>query len=137
MMMFVGVEVMMFAGMISAFGIARSQASVWPPPGQPRLPVEATAVNTVILLISGLALFLANRRFKSDPASIRTPFLASVLCGVFFVLAQGYEWIGLIGEGLTLQSSTQGSFFLSDCWHSRAARGRWFGCAAVYFRAVS
>ena len=111
MMMFVCVEIMMFAGMISAFGISRSQATVWPPPGQPRLPVEATAVNTFVLLLSGVLLYVANRKYKADPASIQTPFLVSILCGIYFVLAQGYEWIGLIAEGLTLTSSNHGSFF--------------------------
>ena len=111
MMMFVGVEIMMFAGMISAFGIARSQATVWTPPGQPRLPVEATAFNTLVLVVSGVALYMANKRYNTDPESIKAPYLASVACGVYFVLAQGFEWMGLIGEGLTLWSSTQGSFF--------------------------
>jgi heme/copper-type cytochrome/quinol oxidase subunit 3 len=110
-MMFVGVEIMMFAGMISAFGISRSQATVWPPPGQPRLPVEATAVNTAVLLLSGVLLYVANRKYTIDPLSIKTPFLVSILCGAYFILAQGYEWIGLIAEGLTLTSSNQGSFF--------------------------
>ena len=37
--------------------------------------------------------------------------LASILLGSFFVAFQGYEWLGLIREGLTLTSSTHGSFF--------------------------
>ena len=37
---------MLFAGLISAFTIIKSQAIVWPPPDQPRLPLEETAVNT-------------------------------------------------------------------------------------------
>lgn len=110
-MMFVGVEVMMFAGMVSAFGIARSQATVWPPPGQPRLPVEATALNTAVLLLSGVLLYVANRKYKTDPASIKNTFRLSILGGVYFVVAQGYEWVGLIAEGLTLTSSNHGSFF--------------------------
>ena len=40
MLMFVMTEVMLFAGLISAFSIARSSAILWPPPGQPRLPLE-------------------------------------------------------------------------------------------------
>ena len=31
--------------------------------------------------------------------------------GAFFVLFQGWEWVQLLGEGLTLQSSSLGSFF--------------------------
>jgi heme/copper-type cytochrome/quinol oxidase subunit 3 len=31
--------------------------------------------------------------------------------GAFFVLFQGYEWVMMIGQGLTLTSSNHGSFF--------------------------
>ena len=52
MLIFVIAETMMFAGLISAFTIVKAGALGWPPPGQPRLPVEATAFNTAVLLLS-------------------------------------------------------------------------------------
>ena len=61
MLIFVGTEVMFFAGLVSAFTIARSHALGWPPPGQPRLPVLATALNTLVLLASGAVLASAGR----------------------------------------------------------------------------
>ncbi|MGB5547156.1 MAG: cytochrome c oxidase subunit 3, partial [Polyangiales bacterium] len=67
MLIFVGTEVMFFSGLISAFVIGKSNAlGGWPPPGQPRLPVEETAINTAALLASGLALYFANRAFRKD-----------------------------------------------------------------------
>ena len=65
MILFVFVEVMLFAGFISAFLIikARAVGSVWPPPNQPRLPFEATAVNTLALIASGVVLVLAHRMY--------------------------------------------------------------------------
>ena len=111
MMLFIITEAMMFAGFISAFSIVRASAMVWPPPGQPRLPLEATAVNTAALLASGFLLYRARRVFQSDREAALTPLLWSMLLGGFFVLFQGYEWIRLIGQGLTLTSSTLGSFF--------------------------
>src|SRR2546426_12466030 len=64
MALFVFTEVMLFTGFISAFVIVQSGAPLgsWPPPGQPRLPIERTAVNTLALLASGAALFVAGRR---------------------------------------------------------------------------
>ena len=44
MLIFVVVEAMLFAGLISAFTIIRSSALVWPPLDQPRLPLEETAL---------------------------------------------------------------------------------------------
>jgi cytochrome c oxidase subunit 3 len=110
-LIFVLTELMFFAGLISAFVIVRAGAMVWPPPGQPRLPIEATAFNTAVLLASGVCLFLAQRRFFRDRAAARRPLLAALSLGAFFVVFQGVEWVRLIREGLTLTSSALGSFF--------------------------
>jgi cytochrome c oxidase subunit 3 len=111
MLIFVFMEVMLFAGLISAFTIVRASALVWPPPDQPRLPVEETAVNTAALLASGALLFLARRVYRRDPSRARWPLLISMLLGGFFVAFQGVEWVALVRQGLTVTSSIQGSFF--------------------------
>ena len=64
MLVFVLTEAMLFAGFISAFTIVKASAPVWPPPDQPRLPVEATAFNTVMLMISGALILVAHRAFR-------------------------------------------------------------------------
>jgi heme/copper-type cytochrome/quinol oxidase subunit 3 len=111
MLIFVIAEAMLFAGLISAFVIVRSGAPVWPPPGQPRLPVEETAVNTAALLLSGVLLFFAGRAFRRREPGAKRWLLVSIGLGAFFVIFQGVEWLGLIREGLTLTSSPHGSFF--------------------------
>ncbi len=112
MLIFVIVEAMLFAGLISAFMIVKTASlGAWPPPGQARLPVEETAVNTVALLISGFLLYLAHRAFRRAPERARLPLLISILLGASFVIFQGVEWAALIREGLTLTSSTHSSFF--------------------------
>jgi cytochrome c oxidase subunit 3 len=112
MLAFVFVELMLFAGMISAFMIAASNSVLgWPPPGQPRLPIEETALNTLALLASGAALFLAGRAYRKERRSARAPLAAAMALGAFFVCFQGAEWVALIREGLTLTSSVHGGFF--------------------------
>jgi cytochrome c oxidase subunit 3 len=113
MLIFVGTEVMLFAGLISAFLILRATAvgGVWPPAGQPRLPLEETALNTLALIASGFMLGRARGAFRASPASAQRPLAIAMALGVFFVLFQGYEWVMMIGQGLTLQSSNHGSFF--------------------------
>ncbi|MCB9686712.1 MAG: heme-copper oxidase subunit III [Alphaproteobacteria bacterium] len=112
MMMFILTELMLFSGFISAFTISKAQAPAWPPPGQPRLPVEATAINTAILLASGAMLWYAGRRFdKVGPAAARVPLATAVALGLGFVTFQGVEWARLLGEGLTMVGSTYGAFF--------------------------
>lgn len=111
MLIFVVAEAMMFAGLISAFTIVKAGALGWPPPGQPRLPVETTAFNTLVLLASAGVLFHANRVFTRDRREAWRPLFAAIGLGAFFVLFQGYEWINMIRHGLTLTSSNYGSFF--------------------------
>jgi cytochrome c oxidase subunit 3 len=111
MLIFLLTEVMLFAGLISAFLIIRSQAMVWPPPGQPRLPVEETALNTAALLASGIALYFARRVFRRSPQDALRPLGLAIGLGLFFVVFQGFEWTAMLSQGLTLQSSSLGSFF--------------------------
>ena len=112
MLMFVGAEVMFFAGLVSAFTVYRSSAAIWPPPDQPRLPLEETALNTAALLASGAFLFFAARMLRRGEREKASRWLlASILLGAFFVVFQGVEWAALIGDGLTLRSSNLGAFF--------------------------
>jgi len=113
MLLFVFVEVMRFAGFISAFLIikARAVGSVWPPPNQPRLPFEETAVNTSALIASGIILLLAHRMYQRGNRSVGGLLAAATVLGGVFVALQGVEWLALIREGLTLTSSTYGALF--------------------------
>jgi cytochrome c oxidase subunit 3 len=111
MLIFVATEAMLFAGLISAFTIIRSTAVMWPPPGQPRLPFERTALNTAMLLLSGACLVWARLRFNRGRSRARGPLTAALVLGAFFLVCQGAEWVAMIGQGLTLRSSALGSFF--------------------------
>jgi cytochrome c oxidase subunit 3 len=109
---FVVAEIMMFAGLISGLAIIKAgSVGPWPPPDQPRLPIEATAFNTAMLLASGGVLFLAQRAYKRQPISAKTPLGIAIGLGAFFVVFQGVEWVRLIGEGLTITSGSLGAFF--------------------------
>ena len=59
MLLFIVTEVMFFASLVSAYLIIRSGLEEWPPWGQPRLPVWSTALNTAVLLSSGVAAYLS------------------------------------------------------------------------------
>mgnify|MGYP002883583306 CR=1 FL=1 len=111
MLIFTGTEIMLFAGLISSISILRNSVTVWPPAGQPRLPVEETAINTAALLLSGVFLWMSQRRFKEDPRQALGSMVTALVLGTFFVILQGREWVDLLASGLTLTSSTHGSFF--------------------------
>jgi len=113
MLIFIAAEVMFFAALMSAHTIARSTAmgGIWPPPGQPRLPVERTAINTAILLLSGALLWIGNRRIGTERENALRYVAGAIAAGAAFVLLQGVEWVALLREGLTMTSSNHGAFF--------------------------
>ena len=114
MALFVFTEIMLFGGFVSAFAIVRDSAPLgaWPPAGQPRLPVERTALNTAALLLSGVALWIAGRAFKAGRTQAAARWTGgAVALGAAFVVLQGAEWAALLRQGLTLTSSQLGSFF--------------------------
>ena len=114
MALFVFAEIMLFSGFISAYAIVQGSAmpGMWPPPDQPRLPIERTALNTLALIASGVLLFVGGRRFRRSGAAAAQPWMLGALSlGAAFVLFQGLEWVALLRHGLTLTSSQLGSFF--------------------------
>ena len=124
MLIFVLTEIMLFAGLISAFLIVRAQAvGAWPPPGQPRLPLEETALNTAALLVSGFLVWQARRRFAESPAAALRPLSWAMGLGAFFVLFQGYEWAGMLRQGPDPHLQQPRQLLLPDRGPPRAPRG--------------
>jgi heme/copper-type cytochrome/quinol oxidase subunit 3 len=112
MLLFIGADVMFFAGLIGAFIVFRYGAMDWPPPGQPRLPVAVTGINTIILLASGYTMFLSWRMLQDwNRLRIANTLTATAALGTIFLLVQGYEWAKLIDFGMTISSSVYGAIF--------------------------
>jgi cytochrome c oxidase subunit 3 len=113
MLLFIGAEVMFFAGLFSAFTISRAGAAAgsWSLPAGLTLPAASTAVNTTALLASGLLVAAAHRGYRSAQPSAARLLLAACALGAAFVLLQGREWAGLLTQGVTMQSSRLGAFF--------------------------
>ena len=112
MLLFMVTEVMFFGALISAYLVIRAGLDEWPPWGQPRLPIETTAINTLVLLVSCILMCCSRNLFKKNNISVgRKWFGYSILLGIFFFISQGYEWAQLIKFGLTVSSSVYGGLF--------------------------
>ncbi len=109
---FVGSELMLFAGLLSAFLVSHAAASFWPPPNQPRLPVAVTGLNTVLLVVSGLTMWRVVRSLRRhDKTGAMRWMGATIVLGALFLAIQGSEWARLIRFGLTMTSSLYGGMF--------------------------
>ena len=112
MLLFIVTEVMFFGALISAYLVIRAGLDEWPPWGQPRLPVETTAFNTLVLLVSGLLMAYSRNLLQKNKFTQGRRWLGfSIMLGTFFLISQGYEWVQLIKYGLTISSSVYGGLF--------------------------
>lgn len=112
MLIFLGTEAMFFAGLMSAFVILRAGTPAWPPPGQPRLPLLVTGLNTVALLVSAVTMYLALNGIRGDRRRSFTRWLGlTAALGLAFLVVQGSEWVRLVHHGLTVTSSLYGALF--------------------------
>jgi cytochrome c oxidase subunit 3 len=74
--------------------------------------VGVTGINTCILLASALTLWRAQRAIRTGQRQSGIRFLGYTVClGVAFLIIQGYEWVQLIGYGLTMASGVYGATF--------------------------
>lgn len=137
MMLFLGADLMFFVALLGAFLVFRGGAAIWPPLGQPRLPLAVTTVNTLILLASGFTMLRAMQLIRADNTrSFVKHLLLTVALGAMFLLIQGSEWVRLVGFGLTMSSSVYGSIFytLIGC-HALHVLGAVLWLAAINVRA--
>jgi heme/copper-type cytochrome/quinol oxidase subunit 3 len=112
LLIFLAAETMFFTGLIGAFLVFRLGSLTWPPPSQPRLPVEATTINTLILLLSGLTMNRAIHLLRQGKQQgFSRVFLLTAVLGMIFLTLQGIEWVRLVQFGLSASSSTYGSTF--------------------------
>jgi len=136
MIAFVLTEIMFFGALISAYMIVKAGNIMWPPPDQPRLPVALTAFNTLFLVASGLLVYLSNKSLaRGDSATSKKQLGLAIILGLVFVGIQGFEWVRMLGHGLTMTSSTYGSFFymIIGC-HALHVSGALAVLIGVYFK---
>lgn len=111
MLMFIGAEAMLFAGLMGAYAFLRFGSAVWPPPGQPRLPIGITAANSAVLLLSAVAMGVALSGVRRGQRhTFRRALWVTAGLGSVFLAVQGGEWYQLVEHGLSL-SNVFGSIF--------------------------
>jgi cytochrome c oxidase subunit III len=133
-------ELMFFAALFAMYFTIRSVdkglGQPWP---QATLDLTLASINTTVLLLSSvtcqLGVFAVERGqirragsvFNMARWGLREWYVLTFLMGLYFVLGQGYEYLALIRDGVTLQSSNYGSvFFLTTGFHGLHVTGGLF-----------
>jgi len=128
---FLGSECMFFASLISTYVVYRGKSLVGPFPhtpwtdpatGQvyePIIEIPLVTVGTALLLFSSLFIVLALYGAQKGNRKMLLGWLgATIMCGMFFVGMQVYEFTHFVHKGLTLQRNMFGaSFFTLTGFH--------------------
>ena len=127
---FIGSECLFFASLISTYLVYRGKSLVGPfpheawtsPAGQhfePILEIKLVTVGTALLLFSSLFVVIAlNGAQRNKRGQLLTFLGLTIMCGVFFVGMQVYEFTHFVHEGLKLQTNLFGaSFFTLTGFH--------------------
>jgi len=110
---FIVFESMLFAGLLGGFSVMRFGSKIWPPPGQPYLPIAVTWANTIVLLGSLVPLTLAGRAQRRGDTRRFIPLLAATaFLGALFLAIQGSEWVRLLGHGMKVAKGVYGGIFI-------------------------
>lgn len=112
MVVFLGSWTMMFGAMFFAYSVLRARSPMWPPFGEDPLPVGMPALNTLVLLVSSVSVYLALRELRRENlARFRRLMLATLALGSAFLALQMVVWVDVWRTGLTISSGLYGSIF--------------------------
>jgi cytochrome c oxidase subunit 3/cytochrome o ubiquinol oxidase subunit 3 len=112
MWLFIGSEVMFFGGLVAAF--LHYKVNNPSPLETSLLDVTLVGINTFILLTSSFTVVLGLASIQRDDRAGLIRYIAlTALLGTVFLAGQGYEFVALYREGVTLSSSVFGSSFFT------------------------
>jgi cytochrome c oxidase subunit 3 len=125
MVLFIASEVLFFFAFFWAFFWGalyppETVATAWPPEGIEPVPTwEIPFLNTMILLLSGMAVTWAHHAVREDDNDTAfKALLLTVALGVTFTGFQAYEYYHAIHEGFTLTDGIYGStFYMATGFH--------------------
>jgi cytochrome c oxidase subunit 3 len=116
MWLFIIADTMTFAACLVAYGFLRNATPNWP---RPFHSIANVALMTLILLTSSLTMLFGVRTAKmEDKARAFRWTMITALLGIGFALLHIREWLGLIGEGMTLFKNPWGTGLFGSAFFS-------------------
>jgi cytochrome c oxidase subunit 3 len=116
MWLFIIADTATFAGCLVAYGFIRNATPDWP---RPFHSITNVAIMTFILVTSSLTmLFAIDAARAGDKAKAFRWTLITAAAGALFALLHIREWLGLIGEGMTLFKNPWGTPLFGSAFFS-------------------
>ena len=108
-----------FAGLLIGYSLFRANAVVWRHVGEPAFGIPVTAVLTLVLALSAVAMVRAHDDSLSGNRQRTGMWLMITgVCGLVFLFGQLHEWSGLMANGLVFgQTAYASTFFVITGFH--------------------
>jgi cytochrome c oxidase subunit 3 len=141
MLLFIGSELMFFAGLFAAYFNARAAAPQWPPEGVTFIqPVPLPLIVTAILVSSSFTMQWAVGRIrKGDRSGMNRAIVVTLVLGIIFLVLQVYDYLELVQEhGFGINSGIYGTlFFTLTGFHGAHVFGGVVGMTVILLRGLS
>lgn len=101
--LFIIADAATFAAILVAYGFLRNGTPNWPTPFKFSPTVINAMLMTFVLITSSLTMLFGVRAAKAGDRAAATRWtLITAVAGIIFALLHIREWLGMIGEGVTL-----------------------------------
>ncbi len=112
LIMFMAVEAMLFLILLFSFIYLREQGESWPPAGLPPLDRTWPLIGLMVLLLSGVMAYGAERSVRRYRITVaEKQLLAAAGLGILFLAGQVREFAVLLSNGAAVSSSLYGGIF--------------------------
>jgi cytochrome c oxidase subunit 3 len=109
MIIFLVAEAMLFTGLLGAALVLRADAPMWPPAGQPVLPIWAGGLNLLLLAGGSVGMIRAVRGVRdASHRRLVGGIGITLIGGAGFLGVMGVEWARMLQEGL--RTTTTGAY---------------------------
>jgi cytochrome c oxidase subunit 3 len=141
MLLFIGSELMFFAGLFAAYFNSRAAAPAWPPQGIDFInPIPLPLIVTGILISSSITMQIAVWRIrKGDRKGMNRAIAFTLMLGILFLFLQIYDYNQLVTEhGFGINSGIYGTLFYTlTGFHGAHVFGGVVGMTVVLMRGVA
>ena len=112
-MLYIGLTIMLFAGLFTGWFVLRGTHDEWPPAGSPSFELVNILPHTALLILSVFFMRFAEKRSKkADYPHLRQWVFYSLLASILFLFAFSLEWYRLISGGLTMDGVFGSIYYL-------------------------
>ena len=103
---------MLFIALLASYGILRVRSGLWMSYTIGTIPFFLAWVNTVVILISSITLFMASKANERENKIVTlNQIYTTIIIGLVFLSLQIILWNVLINDGFTITSHQAGSVF--------------------------